>query len=72
MSARAPEGEKDLPTFVARIWPDPTRNGEIRWRGRVKHVQGNQERYFHDLRELQEFLEEVSSSQARPSNPDAA
>ncbi len=34
----------------------------MRWRGRVKHVQGGQERYFHDLRELQTFLEQVSGT----------
>lgn len=72
MNPRKPEGDRNLPTFVARIWPEPAENGGYRWRGRVKHVQGNQERYFRGLSEMQEFLEEVADIQDKPANPDAA
>lgn len=73
MSERAAPKQRDNPTFVARIWPESAENGETRWRGRVKHIQGNTERYFHDLTELEAFLEEVIAAPPGPAKgPDAA
>ena len=38
------------------------------WRGHVRHVQGEEETYFQDLRAMSEFLERVSGvSWLRPT-----
>lgn len=47
-------------SFVARIWLECGENGDPQWRGRIKHIQGQEEAYFHDLAEVSEFLEQVS------------
>jgi hypothetical protein len=49
-----------LDSFVARIWVEYTENGRARWRGRIRHVQNGQEIYFQDLRQMRDFLEDVS------------
>ena len=68
MPGRGAKRQGEFPTFIARIWVEPTGEGAMQWRGRVKHVQGGRERYFHDLRELQTFLEQVSGIPA-PAAP---
>jgi hypothetical protein len=52
--------QRDLDSFVARIWLERGTNGEPLWRGHVRHVQGDQEAYFQNLMEMSEFLEQVS------------
>ncbi len=52
--------ERELDSFVARIWMERGSNGEPLWRGHVRHVQGDQEAYFQNLKEMGEFLERVS------------
>lgn len=47
-------------SFVARIWLETGRDGGAVWRGHIKHVQGDEARYFRDLAELGEFLERIS------------
>jgi hypothetical protein len=53
-------GHHGLDSFVARIWLEYGQNGQPRWRGRIRHVQNGRETYFHDLKEMRDFLEEVS------------
>jgi hypothetical protein len=50
----------DSETFVARIWLESGADGGSTWRGHIRHVQGEREAYFQDLREMSEFLESVS------------
>jgi len=52
--------QRSQESFVARIWLEKGQNGEPRWRGRIRHVQNGREIYFQDLREMRDFLEEVS------------
>jgi hypothetical protein len=49
-----------LDSFVARIWLEYGQNGEACWRGRIRHVQNGRQIYFQDLREMRDFLEDVS------------
>jgi hypothetical protein len=52
--------QRDLDSFVARIWVERGTNGEPLWRGHVRHVQGEHEAYFQNLAEMSDFLEQVS------------
>ena len=47
-------------SFVARIWLEHVDNGDIAWRGHIRHVQGEEEQYFQDLMEMCDFLGRVS------------
>jgi hypothetical protein len=47
-------------SFVARIWLEHGDNGDTKWRGHIRHVQGEEEEYFQDLMEMREFLGRVS------------
>ena len=47
-------------SFVARIWLEYRQNGNACWRGRIRHVQSGREIYFQDLREMRDFLKDVS------------
>jgi len=49
-----------LDSFVARIWLEHGQDGNPMWRGRIRHVQNGREIYFQDLREMRDFLEDVS------------
>ena len=42
-------------SFVVRLWLEPDPGGP-KWRGHVRHVQGEKEVYFSDLAALLEFL----------------
>ncbi len=53
-------GEHSKDSFVARIWLEHGDNKDIRWRGHIRHVQGEEEEYFQDLMEMREFLGRVS------------
>ncbi|MEE8342335.1 MAG: hypothetical protein V3R51_00905 [Gammaproteobacteria bacterium] len=53
--------QRNLESFVVRIWLERGQNGEPRWRGHIRHVQNGREAYFGDLREMREFLEQVSN-----------
>ncbi len=59
-------GEHSKESFVARLWLEDGNNGETTWRGRVRHVQGEEEEYFQDLLELREFLGRVSGMEGPP------
>ena len=59
MISNAAEEKPDLPTFVARIWLEPGRDGSRLWRGRVQHVHGDRDAYFRSFDELRTFLEDV-------------
>ena len=60
-------------SFVARIWLEGKPDEDPVWRGHVRHVQGDQEKYFKNLIELEEFLESISgipmSSKPSDSSP---
>jgi hypothetical protein len=47
-------------SFVARIWLERGSDGDAVWRGHIRHVQGDRETYFLDLRKMNDFLERVS------------
>ena len=47
-------------SFVARIWLEHGDNENTKWRGHIRHVQGEEEEYFQDLMEMREFLGRVS------------
>jgi hypothetical protein len=47
-------------SFVARIWLEEEPEGQPTWRGHIRYVQGEQEAYFKNLREMAEFLERIS------------
>ena len=42
-------------TFVVRFWSE-TSPGEVRWRGRIEHVQSGQSTAFLDLDAMVRFL----------------
>ncbi|MCH7880215.1 MAG: hypothetical protein IIB69_01320 [Proteobacteria bacterium] len=52
--------QRNLESFVARIWLEHRKNGGPIWRGHIRHVQNSRETYFQNLREMREFLEQVS------------
>ncbi len=54
-------GERVKLSFVARIWLENGNNGDAKWRGHVRHVQGEEEAYFQDLVEMREFMGRVSA-----------
>jgi hypothetical protein len=47
-------------SFVVRIWLEGEPGNNPIWRGHIQHVQGEEDRYFQDLREMQAFLEQIS------------
>lgn len=49
-----------MQSFVARIWLERTDETEPEWRGHIRHIQGCEETYFHDLEEMSEFMQQVS------------
>jgi hypothetical protein len=59
---RAMVGEHSKNSFVARFWLEPGDQGDTRWRGHIRHVQGEEEEYFQDLMEMREFLGRVSGT----------
>ena len=42
-------------TFVLRFWRE-TMAGEVRWRGRIEHVQSGEKVSFLDLEGMQQFI----------------
>ena len=53
-------GNQTLESFIARIWLECGPNGDPKWRGHVRHVQGEEETYFQDLDAMSDFIEQVS------------
>ncbi|MCK5362155.1 MAG: hypothetical protein KAR22_04270 [Gammaproteobacteria bacterium] len=51
---------RTVESFVARIWLEGEPDGDPIWRGRIQHVQSNQEAYFQDLTEMSAFMERVA------------
>jgi len=49
-----------LGSFVVRIWLEGAPGNNPIWRGHIQHVQGEEDRYFQNLSEMQEFLERIS------------
>jgi len=47
-------------SFVTRIWLEHGDNGSPKWRGHIRHVQGEEEGYFQNLTEMRDFLGRVS------------
>lgn len=57
-----------MQSFVARIWLERNDDAEPEWRGHIRHIQGCEETYFHDLDEMSEFMQQVSGiPAAQPS-----
>jgi hypothetical protein len=48
-------------SFVARLWLEGGTNGDPMWRGHIRHVQGEEEAYFQDLKRMSDFMEQVSN-----------
>ena len=55
-----------MKSFVARIWLERTDDAEPEWRGHIRHIQGREETYFHDLEEMSEFMQQVSGIPGSP------
>ena len=47
-------------SFVTRIWLEYGNNKIPKWRGHIQHVQGEEEGYFQNLKEMRDFLGCVS------------
>jgi hypothetical protein len=47
-------------SFVARIWLEAGNNKKTVWRGHLRHVQSEEEKYFQNFMEMREFLGRVS------------
>ena len=60
-----------MQSFVARIWLERTDEAEPEWRGHIRHVQGREETYFHDLEEMSQFMQQVSVIPADRIDADA-
>jgi hypothetical protein len=58
--------EHIIESFVARIWLERGPNGDPRWRGHIRHVQGDEEVYFQDVAEICQFLKRVSGVSGSP------
>ncbi len=43
-------------TFVVRFWREPTA-GEVRWRGRIKHIQSKESATFLELEGMLDFVQ---------------
>jgi hypothetical protein len=52
--------QRTVESFVARIWLEGEPDGNPIWRGRIQHVQSDQEAYFQDLAEMSAFIERVA------------
>lgn len=63
------EATREYPSFVARLWLEPGERNRPRWRGKVKHVQGDSEAYFDSLQELGRFLKKISGVSAAGEEP---
>jgi len=47
-------------SFVARIWLENGSDGDLTWRGHIRHIQGEEEEYFRGIVEMCDFLGRVS------------
>jgi hypothetical protein len=45
-------------SFVIRIWLEETvqETGQVKWRGHITHVPGNQRRYVENLEAITQFI----------------
>ena len=43
--------------FTQELWQDPEREPHVRWRGHIRHVQGDDETHFTDAAEAILFLQ---------------
>jgi len=61
-----------IQSFVARIWVERADDADPEWRGHIRHIQGCEETYFHDLEEMSEFMQQVSGipGTLAPVDPD--
>jgi len=59
-----------MQSFVARIWLERTADEDPKWRGHIQHIQGQEEIYFQDLREMSEFMQQVSGISSPGFNED--
>ncbi len=52
--------QRTIESFVARIWLEGEPDDHPSWRGRIQHVQSDQEAHFQDLADMSAFVEQVS------------
>lgn len=45
--------------FTVRLWPEVLGDGQIEWRGQVRHLPGGETRYFREWSVLIAFLQDV-------------
>ena len=54
------EAQRRIASFVVRftqhLWEDPQEEPHVQWRGRIRHVQSDQEANFSDLNEVLTFM----------------
>ncbi len=47
-------------SFITRIWLERAHNGDSVWRGHIRHVQGPEQKYFEQVREMLDFIQTVT------------
>ena len=47
-------------SFVAHIRLERAASGEIVWRGHIRHVQSQKQKYFKELDEMRDFINSVA------------
>jgi len=55
-----------LCSFVARFWLERGTPGIPIWRGHIRHVQSEKQMHFQDLKEMCDFVEQVSGFSGPP------
>ncbi len=55
-------------TFVLRFWHETT-DGQVRWRGRIEHVQSGESAAFLQLDAMQSFLQRYGIGVEEPHPP---
>jgi len=52
-------------SFITRIWLERAHNGNSVWRGHIRHVQGPEQQYFEQVREMLDFIQNVTGVSCR-------
>lgn len=50
--------------FTLRVWPEVDEEGQVRWRGKLRHVPSNSTHYFRDWAALVPLLLSVLRQQS--------
>ena len=57
--------------FTQELWNDPQGEPHIRWRGHIRHVQGNEEERFTDFAEAVTFMQRYLNALTKETLADA-